>query len=48
MELDRKGVREERESKMVTEVGVKTARPLGRRRGEMPIREWERSESGKK
>lgn len=45
---DRKGVREEGESKIVTEVGVKTARPLGRRRGEMPIREWERSESGKK
>ena len=45
---DKKGVSEEGESKISTELEVKTARPLGRRRGEMPMREWERSESGRK
>jgi hypothetical protein len=48
LELDRKGMSEEGESKIWTEVGVNTARPLGQRRGEMPTREWERSESGRK
>jgi hypothetical protein len=48
LEPERKGAGEEGESKMAIEVGVKTARPLGRRRGEMPMREWERSESGRK
>ncbi len=37
--LDRKGASEEGESKISTELEVKTARPLGRRRGEMPTRE---------
>ena len=31
-----------------TEVGVKIACPLGRRRGEMPIRECDKAESGRK
>jgi hypothetical protein len=35
-------------SKIGTEVDVKIACPLGRRKGEMPTREWEREESGKK
>ena len=35
-------------SKMETEVGVKMACPLGRRRGEMPIRECDKAESGRK
>ena len=45
---DRKGTMEVGESKTETELGVKIARPLGRRRGEIPTREWERAESGKK
>jgi hypothetical protein len=44
----KKGIGEVGVSKTETEVGVKIARPCGRRRGEMPIREWERERSGKK
>lgn len=36
------------ESKIETEVEVKMACPLGRRRGEIPTREWDREESGRK
>ncbi len=36
---DRKGESEEGESKISTELEVKTARSLDRRRGEMPTRE---------
>jgi hypothetical protein len=36
---ERKGMGEVGVSKMVTEVGVKMARPWGRMRGEMPKRE---------
>ena len=36
---DKKGASEEGESKISTELEVKTARPLGRRRGEIPTRE---------
>ena len=36
---DKKGASEEGESKISTELKVNTARPLGRRRGEMPTRE---------
>ncbi len=35
-------------SNILTEAGVKMARPLGRIKGEMPRREWDKSESGKK
>jgi hypothetical protein len=35
----RKGSVEEADSKTETEVGVKTAKPLGRRRGDRPTRE---------
>ncbi len=35
-------------SKTVTEVRVKMATPWGRIKGEMPRREWDKSESGKK
>ncbi len=45
---DKKGVGEVGVSKTVTEVGVKIATPWGRMRGEMPTREWDRAESGKK
>ena len=44
----RKGWGDVGESKRVTEVDVKMACPLGRRRGEMPTREWDREESGRK
>ena len=44
----RKGWGEVGESKMETEVEVKMACPLGRRRGEIPTREWDREESGRK
>ena len=43
-----KGGVEEADSKTETEVGVKTAKPLGRRRGDRPTRECERAKSGKK
>ncbi len=43
-----KGVVKVGVSKTVTEVGVKMARPWGRIKGEMPRREWDKSESGKK
>jgi hypothetical protein len=36
---DKKGASEEGESKISTELEVKTARPLGRGRGEIPTRE---------
>ncbi len=36
---DKKGASEEGESKILTELEVKTARPLGRRREEIPTRE---------
>jgi len=39
----RKGRVEEADSKTETEVGVKTAKPLGRRRGDRPTRECERA-----
>ena len=39
----RKGSVEEADSKTETEVGVKTAKPLGRRRGDRPTRECERA-----
>ena len=45
---ERKGVVEVGVSKILTEVGVKMARPWGRIKGEMPRREWDKSESGKK
>ena len=45
---ERKGMGEVGVSKMVTEVGVKTATPCGRMRGEMPKREWDKAESGRK
>jgi hypothetical protein len=45
---ERKGVVEVGFSKTVTEVGVKMARPWGRIKEEMPRREWDKSESGKK
>jgi hypothetical protein len=45
---ERKGVVEVGVSKILTEVGVKMARPWGRIKGEMPMREWDKSESGKK
>ena len=35
-------------SNILTEVGVKMARPWGRIKGEIPRREWDKSESGKK
>ncbi len=45
----RKGWGELGESKMETEVEVKMACRLGRRRrGEIPTREWDREESGRK
>ena len=44
----RKGWGEVGESKMETEAEVKMACPLGRRRGEIPTREWDREESGRK
>ena len=44
----RKGWGESGKSKMETEVEVKMARPLGRRRGEIPTREWDSDESGRK
>ena len=44
----RKGRVEEADSKTETEVGVKRAKPLGRRRGDRPTRECERAKSGKK
>ncbi len=44
----RKGRVEEADSKTETEVGVKMAKPLGRRRGDKPTRECERAKSGKK
>ena len=34
--------------KILTEVGVKMARPWGRIKGGIPRREWDKSESGKK
>ena len=43
-----KGRVEEAESEIETEVGVKTAKPLGRRRGDRPTIECERAKSGKK
>ena len=43
----RKGRVEEADSKTETDVEVKTAKPLGRRRGDGP-RECERAKSGKK
>ena len=43
-----KGWGEVGESKIETEVEVKMACPLGRRRGEIPTREWDREESGRK
>ena len=39
----RKGRVEEADSKTETEVGVKRAKPLGRRRGDRPTRECERA-----
>ncbi len=48
LEPVRKGRGEVEVSKMETEVGVKIACPLGRRRGKMPIRECDRAESGRK
>ncbi len=48
MEPVRKGRGEVGVSKMETEVGVKMACPLGRRRGERPIRECDKAESGRK
>ena len=44
----RKGREEVGVSKRQTEVLVKRAWPLGRRRGEMPTREWDKAESGRK
>ena len=44
----RKGREEVGVSKRKTEVLVKRAWPLGRRRGEMPTREWDKAESGRK
>ena len=44
----RKGRVEEADSKTETDVEVKTAKPLGRRRGDRPTRECERAKSGKK
>ncbi len=44
----RKGRVEEAESNTDTEEGVKMAKPLGRKRGDIPTRECERAESGKK
>ena len=43
LEPVRKGRVEEADSKTETEVGVKTAKPLGRRRGDRPTRECERA-----
>ncbi len=40
---ERKGMGEVGVSKMVTEVGVKMARPWGRMRGEMPKRERDKA-----
>ena len=48
LEPVRKGRGEVGVSKMETDVGVKMACPLGRRRGEMPIRECDKAESGRK
>ena len=45
---DRKGMGESVVSKMLTEVGVKRATPWGRIKGEMPRREWDKAESGRK
>ncbi len=45
---ERKRVVEVGVSKTVTEAGVKIATPWGRIKGEMPRREWDKSESGKK
>ena len=45
---ERKGVGELGVSNILTEVGVKMARPWGRIKGEIPRREWDKSESGKK
>ena len=44
----RQGWGEVGESKMETEVEVKMACPLGRRREEIPTRKWDREESGRK
>lgn len=44
----RKGWGEVGESNIETEVEVKMACPLRRRRGEIPTREWDREESGRK
>ncbi len=44
----RKGWGESGKSKMETEVEVKMARPLGHRREEVPTREWDSDESGRK
>ena len=43
LEPVRKGRVEEADSKTETEVGVKRAKPLGRRRGDRPTRECERA-----
>ena len=45
---ERKGVGELGVSNILTEVGVKMARPWGRIKGEIPRREWDKPESGKK
>ncbi len=45
---DRKGMGEVGVSKMVMEVGEKTATPWGRIRGEIPRRELDKAESGRK
>ena len=45
---ERKGVGEVGVSNILTEVGVKMARQWGRIKGEIPRREWDKSESGKK
>jgi hypothetical protein len=44
----RKGREEVGVLKRQTDVLVKTAWPCGLRRGEMPIREWDKAESGRK
>ena len=44
----RKGRVEVGVSKRKTEVELKTAWPWGRRRGEIPTREWDKEESGRK
>jgi hypothetical protein len=45
---DKKGWGESGVSKILTEVGVKIATPWGRIKGEMPRREWDKAESGRK